>query len=176
VDPRARTEADAHLAASSLAGGRSFSQGAGAPDESRAQPTTDCFRDAWRPDVEAPVLSATTGRMIFRAMAGGILERQVDGDDDGGSGGATTMPYASCHLQCSAAGSARASRDRPYSLAIGGAVPAERCTTRGRAAHRVPFTTTVAASTVASVVASVLSASRSSKRTAKPSLSRAQGR
>jgi len=74
------------------------------------------------------------------------------------------MPYASCHLQCSAAGSARASRDRPYSLAIGGAAPAERserCTTRGRAAHRVPFTTTVAASTVASVVASVLSVSRS---------------
>jgi len=45
--------------------------------ESRAQPTTttDCFRDAWRPNVEAPALNATTKRMIFCATIGGIPER-----------------------------------------------------------------------------------------------------
>lgn len=43
----------------------------------------------------------------------------TNNDENCGSGGATTMPYASCHLQCSAAGSARTSRDRQSRLVIG---------------------------------------------------------
>ena len=54
------------------------------------------------------------------------------------------MPYASCHLQCSAAGSARTSRDRPSRLVIGATLArAERRTTLTRGG-RVPFTNTVA--------------------------------
>lgn len=67
-----------------------------------------------------------------------------DDDRNGGGGGATTMPYASCHLQCSAAGSARTSRDRPSRLVIGATLArAERRTTLTRGG-RVPFTNTVA--------------------------------
>ncbi|KAL0117766.1 hypothetical protein PUN28_008872 [Cardiocondyla obscurior] len=46
--------------------------------------TTSCFREAWRPD-------------------GGFTARRPEVfSSDSGGGGATTMPYASCHLQCSA--------------------------------------------------------------------------
>lgn len=63
--------------------------------------------------------------------------------DNGGGGGATTMPYASCHLQCSTAGSRHA---RHVTVRPGRSLvrrePVERHTTLTRGG-RVPFTTTL---------------------------------
>lgn len=103
---RGSARTDAHLAASFLAGALSL--------RARELPTSRA-RNRLRAASGTPGVpkrgghlrqALPPGRVIVRATAGGSSERQVDGDDgsNGGSGGgATTMPYASCHLQCSAA-------------------------------------------------------------------------